>query len=396
MCDNVHALCVAPEQVVACVGPAQDAPCSYRRVIDGRPELVSGACVDRVCLATHWLATSVVSGSPGGLANPAGVAIDGSGNVYIADPGNQRIVRADAATGTLVTVAGTGTRCASSTAPCGDGGAATNAELSDPSGVALDGLGGVYIADTSNHRIRRADMATGTITTVAGTGTACALSACGDGGASDVAQLRAPEGLFLDAQTHALYVADTGDHAVRKVDLDTNIVTTVVDTRHSLGFFGDDAAAAAALLYKPSAITRCANGDLFIADTGNNRVRRVDEAVTRTITTVLGDGVAASSGQGTPAKSFSVDKPRGVACDELGNLFVTSSTAVRLLAATEGDHIIDGSGDVQTIYAPPSDHFPTSATGCLAGLAVIGPTAIQIADSCNGLVVRLDRILDIP
>jgi hypothetical protein len=115
-----------------------------------------------------------------------------------------------------------------------------------------------------------------------------------------------------------------------------------------------------------------------------------------TITTVLGDGVAASSGQGSPARSFSVDAPRGLACDDFGNLFVTSSTAVRLLAAST-DRSVDGSGVVHTIYgAPPRDTFPTSNTSCLTGLAVTGPTTIQVVDSCSGLLVQLDRMLDAP
>jgi hypothetical protein len=110
-----------------------------------------------------------------------------------------------------------------------------------------------------------------------------------------------------------------------------------------------------------------------------------------TITTVLGDGVAASSGEGTPARTFPVDAPRGAACDTAGDLFVTSATAVRLLPADDSG-VVDGSGAVQTIYgAPPRTAFPSSVTDCLTGIAVVGPTTLQVADACTGLLVQLDR-----
>jgi hypothetical protein len=109
------------------------------------------------------------------------------------------------------------------------------------------------------------------------------------------------------------------------------------------------------------------------------------------ITTVLGDGFAASSGEGAPARTFPVDAPRGLSCDAAGDLFVTSSTAVRLLPANDSG-VVDGSGVVQTIYgAPPRTVFPSSVTGCLTGLAVTGPTQLQVADACTGLLVQLDR-----
>src|SRR5690606_14442361 len=99
-------------------------------------------------------------------------------------------------------------------------------------------------------------------------------------------------------------------------------------TSNQIGFGGDGGAAGSAKLCRPSAITQCPNGDMFVADTCNNRVRRISNG---TITTVLGDGVAASSGEGFPAVTFPVDEPRGLACDATGNLFVSSSTTVRLL-----------------------------------------------------------------
>jgi hypothetical protein len=106
---------------------------------------------------------------------------------------------------------------------------------------------------------------------------------------------------------------------------------------------------------------------------------------------VLGDGVAASSGEGAPAWTFPVHDPRGVATDALGNLFVTSSTAVRILPADD-DGVVDGSGQVQTIYgAAPREAFPEYATSCLTGIAVIDAETLQATDACSGLLIELWR-----
>jgi hypothetical protein len=200
--------------------------------------------------------------------------------------------------------------------------------------------------------------------------------------------LRGPTGLFFDDATKLLYVVDAGNHAIRTVDPTTGVVADVVNADHRLGFAGDGGPAASALLYQPSAVTRCANGDLFIADTGNNRVRRVSNGV---ITTVLGDGAPASSGEGEPARIFSVDAPAGVTCDPFGNVFVTSSTTVRMVTAND-QGVVDGSGHVQTIYgAPPRASFPASVTSCLTGISAVGPTTIEVADACSGLLVKLER-----
>jgi hypothetical protein len=196
--------------------------------------------------------------------------------------------------------------------------------------------------------------------------------------------------LWLDAATRTLYIADTGNHAIRALDLNTKIVTTVVNSKHSLGFAGDGADASSALLYQPQALTKCSNGDLFIADTGNNRIRRV-AAATRFISTVIGDGVPASSGQGVPATIFPVDTPLGVACDTGNNLFVSSLTTVHLLPAFPAG-FVDGSGAMQTIYgASPRNAFPASETSCLAGIIAPTATTLQVADSCAGLLVELTR-----
>jgi cysteine-rich repeat protein len=256
-------------------------------------------------------------------------------------------------------------------------------------GTAIDATtGAIYLSETSSNRLHvvtqtdPSNPKTWTITTLANNaGTAGFVD-----GAAATAQFREPSGLWLAGST--LYIADTGNHAIRALDLTTHMVTTIVNASGALGYGGDGGAATAALLYRPAAVTQCPGGDLFIADTGNNRVRRVAAGV---ISTVLGDGVPASSGEGTPARTFPVDAPRGLACDPFGNLFVTSSTTVRLLPASDG-HVVDGSGPVQTIYGgPPRDKFPASVTACLTGLAVTSATSVQVADACTGLLVQLQR-----
>ena len=162
------------------------------------------------------------------LRFPFGVALDGSGNLFIADAGTNRIRRVDSATGFITTVAGTGTRGFSD-----DGGPATNAELSFPSGVALDAVGNLFITDSSNDRVRRVDVATGVITTVAGTGT---RGFSGDGGPATSATLRVPSGVALDASGN-LFIADKSNGRIRRVDSATGVIITVAGTSTS-GFSG--------------------------------------------------------------------------------------------------------------------------------------------------------------
>jgi len=214
-------------------------------------------------------------------------------------------------------------------------------------------------------------------------------------GALATAMFRQPTGLFLDTAAHALYVADTGNHVIRKIDLSsgtgTATVTTIAGEPATRGFFGDDGPATLALLDLPQAITRCANGDLYIADTGNERVRRIAAADGK-ISTVLGDGTGASAGEGAPSSLFSVDTPLGVACDQLGNVYVSSRNTVRVVSPPGTSTIADGNGPVVTIYGkPPRASFPANVTQCLTGLAVIDTATVRVVDACAGLLVELTR-----
>ena len=241
------------------------------------------------------------------LQLPVGVAADGAGNLYIADFHNHRIRKVDAA-GDISTVAGTGTRGYG-----GDGGPAVNAQLGYPYGLALDGAGNLYIADFENHRIRKMNAA-GNISTVAGNG---AAGYGGDGGQAAAAQLNFPRDLALDGAGN-LYIADGNNHRIRKMNA-AGVISTVAGNG-AAGYGGDGGQATAAQLDRPYGVAADGAGNLYIADQDNERIRKVNAA--GVITTVAGTGTQGSDGDGGPAAAAQVGRPRGLALDGSGNLYI--------------------------------------------------------------------------
>src|SRR5437879_6411892 len=217
------------------------------------------------------------------------------------------VVAVPALSQTINTVAGNG-----SPYFAGEGGVATSASLYYPAGIALDASGNLYIADFYNARIRKVAAATGIITTVAGNGTYGPL---GDGGAATSASVSAPRGVALDASGN-LYIADSGSNRIRKVAAATGIITTVAGNGN-YGFAGDGGAATSASIDNPAGVALDASGNLYIADRNNNRVRKV-AAATGIITTVAGDGNYGSGGDGGAATSASLSYLAGVALDASG------------------------------------------------------------------------------
>ena len=226
---------------------------------------------------------------PARISWSSSVAVDGAGNLYIADYGNHRIHRVDAS-GTITTVAGTGRRGYS-----GDGGPAVQARLRSPESVAVDGAGNLYIADWGNNCIRRVD-ASGIITTIAGTGR---RGYSGDGGPADEAQLNAPTGVAVDGAGNLYFTnrdfTNRGGDRIRRVDA-SGTITTVAGSGERAGYSGDGGPAVQAQLYNPRGVAVDGAGNLYIADLGNNRIRRVDAS--GTITTLAGPESEATAGTG--------------------------------------------------------------------------------------------------
>ena len=243
------------------------------------------------------------------LKTPAGIVVDREGILYIADRGNHRIRRVDRE-GVISTVAG-GTKPGFS----GDGGGATQASLKDPVDVVIDDLGNLYIADMGNSRIRRIDGETGIISTVAGNGERRSDNE------SDVAieSALSPSGIALDG-SGGLLVADMRNHRIRRIDLESGTIRTVAGTGKR-GFLGDGEPALGARFNNPSWVTVSAINDLYISDAGNNRIRKVD-ALTDIVTTIAGNDDTGFNGDMEGAVNASMWSPYGIAVDRADNVYV--------------------------------------------------------------------------
>ena len=248
------------------------------------------------------------------LSAPAGVAVDSAGNFYIADYGNSCIRKVS--DGVITTVAGNGTPGYS-----GDNGPATSAQLNGPYGLAVDSAGNLYIADVFNYRIRK--VSNGVITTVAGNGT---FGFSGDNGPATSAQLLVARRVALDS-VGSLYIADSLNGRIRKV---SNGVITTVAGNGTFGFSGDNGPATSAQLDYPEDVAVDSANNLYIADAGNNRVRRVSIG---TIMTVAGDGAQGFSGDNGPATSAQLDNPMGVSVDSAGDVFIADQDNDRIRMA---------------------------------------------------------------
>ena len=253
--------------------------------------------------------TAGVSGDGGAATSaklnfPIGVAVDSSGNIFIADSQNHRIRKVDTS-GNLSTVAGT------TIGFSGDGGAATSAQLFPPLSVAVDTSGNLFIADRGNNPIRKVDTS-GNISTVAGSGTGGAFS--GDGGLATSARLNFPTGVAVDASGN-LFIADRSNDRIRKVDTSGNI-STVAGTGLS------------SVLQEPQGVAVDPSGNIFIADTSNHRIRKVDTS--GNISTVVGTGTQGFGGDGGAATSAQLHTPAEVAVDPSGNLFIADHTNHRI------------------------------------------------------------------
>ena len=304
------------------------------------------------------------------LRYPFAVIVDGSGDLLIADTDNYRVRKVDTS-GNITTVAGNGTCCYS-----GDGGQAINARLSLPYGLALDASGNLYIADASNSRVRKVS-ASGAINTVAGNGVS---GFYGDGGPAIAAQFRNPEGVAVDGSGN-LYIADTGNMRIRGVSGST--VTTLAG-----GAVGDGGLAVFAFFNQPSGVARDSAGNTYVADSYNNLVRKVGPG--GSIGTVVGTGVAGYSGDGGAASNAQLNAPQGLALDAAGNLFIADSANHRVRRVDGSGRITTVAGNGLGSYGGDNNAATLAPIGTPYGLALDSIGNLYISDVTNNVVRKVD------
>ena len=309
------------------------------------------------------------------LNYPTDVAIDSSGNIYIADTNNHRIRKVNMSTYIITTVAGNGTA-----AFAGDGNLAVDASLNGPFGVALDSSGNLYIADKYNNRIRKVDTA-GYISTVAGSGQ---YDYSGDGSSATSAGLRYPAGVAVDASGN-IYIADQNNDCIRKVTASTGWISTIAGNPIN-AVYGNNGPAASASLNYAHGVGADANGNVYIADTKNMMVRKVTPA--GVITTIAGigpdsGGYGGFGGDGSSATAAQLNNPYGVAADAAGNVYIADSYNNRIRKVTASNGYIDtvaGDGTATVLNGP-------------RGVAVDGAGNIYIADTDNHRIRKVTGVV---
>jgi uncharacterized protein (TIGR03437 family) len=359
------------------------------------------------------------------LSSPNGLAFDSSGNLYVADSVNNRIRKISG--GNISTVAGNGTA-----GYTGDNGAATSAELLHPAGVAVDSAGNIYIADTGNHVIRKVS-SSGTITTIAGSNVG---GYAGDGGSAINAQLEFPGGVAVDSSGN-VYIADSGNSVIREVSggnistilgnsvasaflndpeaivldgagnlyvcesdglqvlkfaLATSTVTTIAGSG-DIGFSGDFGPATDAELTDPHAIALDSSGNVYIADTGNNRIRKVYSD--GTIATIAGNGSFGEGGDGGPATNALLFAPHGIAVDSANNVYIadTGNQVIRVLkpvtpSITQGSIVNAASFTPNAPVSPGS--LATVFGSDFVGTAASGGASLPLPTSMGGVSVTVN------
>ena len=323
----------------------------------GGLSVLAPGSIDTVAGNGAWIYTV-----DGGLATqtpiflPTGMVADAAGNLYLSDSNNNRL-RSVNAKGVISTVAGTG-----SPGYSGDGGPATMAAINTPAGIVIDGAGDLYFADTGNHAIRRIDATTHVITTVAGTPAVQGYS--GEGTPATAATLSLPQGLAFDAAQN-LYIADTGNNVVRVVSASNGFIHTVAGTG-TAGYSGDGHAATSARLDSPWSVAIGNDGSLYIADLTNNVVRKVSAGI---ISTIAGNGTAGFSGDGQAGTSAQLNAPASVVFDPAGNMYIADSgdNRVREISAS--------TQTIRTITGTDSEQF-AGDTGPANLASLYGPYAL--------------------
>jgi trimeric autotransporter adhesin len=262
----------------------------------------------------------------------------------------------------------------------GDGGLATLANLNAPEGIALDDLGNIYISDNLNNKVRKINAKTGIITTVAGNGTG---GFSGDGGPATSAELLKPGNIAFDRQGN-LYIADLFNQRIRKVSKATGIITTIAGTGAS-GYTGDKGLATSATLYYPDAVRIDSAGNIYIADELNNAVRKITVS-TGIITTVAGTGSSGYTGDGGPATSAKIGCPSDIAFDSSWNMYISDGNNVIRKVDAHTGIITTVVGNGTEGYSGDSASAKASSIDGPVGIAVDAFGNIYIADLDNSRI----------
>jgi hypothetical protein len=289
-----------------------------------------------------------------------GIAIDPSGNIFISDYWHH-VIRKVNTLGIISTFVGKGTQGYS-----GDGGQATDAEISAPYHIASDIVGNIYVTDAIG--VIRKINTSGIISTVAGNGT---VGYSGDGGVATSAELNAPVGIAIDNHGN-IYIADQNNYVIRKVNT-LGIITTIAGNG-TFGFNGDGIAATSAELNQPSGVTVDAIGNIYIADWNNNRVRKVDTL--GMISTIAGTGISGNSGNGGNATSAQLHLPKAVFADLQGNVYVADGSLVQK---------IDTAGIINIVAGTVNGGYNGDG-GAATAAEIAGPTAIAF-DALGNLYI---------
>jgi sugar lactone lactonase YvrE len=304
------------------------------------------------------------------LNYPSDVVISGN-YLYIVDTKNHSIRKVDMSSGNLTTLAGNGIPGYS-----GDGGPAERAQLNYPWGITADDKNNLYIADADNHRVRKID-SKGIITTVAGNG---AAGTEGDSGVATSAQLNLPNGVAIDKAGN-LYISEAGNHVIRKVDANTQSIFRIAGTLGVAGFSGDGGHAVEAKLNNPKRIVVADDGVVYITDKGNHRIRKID--TNGIITTIAGNGVASFGGDGGEAPGAQLNSPSDIAIDDSGSLYIIDTNNHRIRKVEKATNIITTLAGGVSGFSGDDGQALSAQFNTPDGIAISDEGHLLIADSEN-------------
>ena len=311
------------------------------------------------------------------LSAPFGLAIDGGGNLYVADFGNNRVRKITPA-GVITTIAGDGTDAAG-----GDGGQATAAQIGSISGLAVDVAGNLYITQRFYNRVRKVTPA-GVISTIAGTGVA---GSTGDNGQATSAQLNFPIAVAVSAAGE-VYVAERDGHRVRRITT-AGVISTIAGTGVA-GFSGDNGQATVAQLNNPAGVYVSATGEIYISDRANYRLRKI--ATNGVITTIAGNGSVGTPGDGGPAVAANINEPSFIAFDAAGNLYIPERSGARVRKVTMAvpdaptiTGVVSGSGQVTINFTPALSNGGSPVTSYTASCGTLSASGTGSPIIISGL-----------